>query len=462
MEEHDVVVIGSGSASHVVDRALADGLDVGWIDRGPVGGTCMNLGCVPSKMLISVADRVSEIRESGRLGIDAEISGVDFGAVMSRMREAVERRRRGVLEGIRHSEGLRFYRGTARFTGERTLRVNDHEVHGGKVFVASGARPLIPQIDGLDEIDYLTNETVLEIEALPESVVIVGGGYVGVEYAHFLSAMGAHVTLIQRDRRLVPNEEEDVSWLLAEKLAERMDVRTGITVTGVRPAGTRYTVTGSSEGGDGDVELPTDAVFMAAGRRSNADLLGVEAAGIETTESGYIAVSDRLETSAEGVWAFGDIIGRSMFTHAAVRESIIAWHNATHDDPITVDHATVPHAVFSHPQIASVGITEAEARTQGLDYLVGRREYSDVMKGEGLMIRDGFAKAIVGAKDRRILGFHVIGPYAPILIQEVVNAMVAGHQPGDVAAGLHIHPALTELVVETLTSVASPEHVLEV
>jgi mycothione reductase len=362
-----------------------------------------------------------------------------------------------------------FYNQRARFTGERTMRVGDEEVRGKRVFVASGSRAVVPPIDGLDEVDYLDNESVLSLASPPRSVVIVGGGYVGTEYAHFLAAVGSEVTLLQRGARLLPREEEDVSLVLERRLRERMDVRTDVTVTGVRREGGGYVVSGekqekgaSRSGEQGDppgtgaerLEFRGERVFIAAGRRSNADLLDVEKAGIKLTERGYIAVNDRLETSADKVWSFGDAIGKAMFTHAAGQEAAIAWHNSVHpDDAVEMDFDIVPHAVFTHPQIAAVGLTEKEAMERGIDYLIGRASYTDVTKGEAMREDDGFAKAIVDPVSHRILGFHIIGPYAPILIQEPANAMALGLDARQVVSAMHIHPALPELVQEALNRV---------
>ncbi len=456
MTEYDVLVIGSGSGATIAERALREGLKVAIIDRGPLGGTCMNVGCVPSKMLIFPADRVMEIRESGMLGVDAHIDGIDFADIMERMRRGVRNRRRAFERNLHSADHLTVYESDARFVDERTLEVEGKRVRGQKVFVVSGARPVVPPIDGLDSVDYLTNESVLELEKRPESVVIVGGGYIGVEYAHFLSAMGVEVTLIEMGDRLVPAEERSASELLERRLSERMTVLTNTTVTSIGRDKDGIIARSESEGGEEGTHRATH-LMLAVGRRSNADILDVEKGGIETDERGYIKVNDRLETSAERVWSFGDAIGRAMFTHAANREAVIAWYNATHDEPIEMDYSSVPHAVFSWPQIASVGLTELEARENGLDYLVGELGYSAVTKGEAMRASDGFAKALVERGTRRVVGFHIAGPYAPILIQEVVDVMADRGTVDDITTAIHIHPALPELIVDALESLTEPE-----
>ncbi|MBD3347806.1 MAG: dihydrolipoyl dehydrogenase [Candidatus Eisenbacteria bacterium] len=455
MVEHDVLVIGSGSGGSVAERALAEGLDVGLIDRGPIGGTCMNVGCVPSKLLIFVADRVTDIRASGKLGITAEVTDIDFTSVMSRMREGVARRQDRVREGLSAAEGLTFYEGVGRFVAERTVRVNDEILKGERVFIASGARPLVPPIDGIEDVDFITNETVLGLETCPDSVIMIGGGYIGTEYAHFLAAMGADVKLIQRDPLLVPNEEEEVSRLLEKRLSERMEVHTSTSVSRVRRKGNGYVATATA-GEGGEMEFHGEAVFLAAGRRSNADLIEVEKGGVETTDDGYVSANNRLETSAENVWALGDAIGKAMFTHAASRESVIAWRNSRGESQVEMDYSAVPHAIFTDPQIAAVGMTEKEVRDRERDYVVGRAEYMDVTKGEAMLARDGFAKALVDAGSGRILGFHIIGPHAPILIQEVANAMALGSTAADLMSAMHVFPAMSEIVTRALSDLKRP------
>lgn len=462
VKAYDVVVIGSGSGDTIVNNALYHGLDVAWVDRGPLGGTCMNVGCIPSKILIFPADRVMEIREAEKLGVHAEIREIDFRAIMARMRRMVNESQRQIREGIDVPPNLDYYGVETQFVaGEgverpsRTLAVGEGLISGRHVFVVSGARPWIPPIEGLDEVPYLTNESVLDLEERPESLAIIGGGYIGAEFAHFFSAMGTRVTVLQRNAYLVPDEEPEISELLREKLAERMDVYTGTEVVEVRESGAGVRVVAKSVEDGARQEIVAERVMVAAGRRSNADLLDVENAGIETDAAGYIKVNEFLETNVANIWAFGDATGRHMFKHVANREASIAWHNFAHDHKVAMTYHAVPHAVFSYPQIASVGLTEAEAKER-FDVLVGEATYLDVAKGQAMMERDGFAKAIVEREDGRILGFHVIGPYAPILIQEVVDAMAHEETASWLARGMRIHPALPEVVVNALFNLREP------
>ncbi|MFH1651363.1 MAG: dihydrolipoyl dehydrogenase [Chloroflexota bacterium] len=456
MKHYDMIVIGSGSGMTLVDEGTHHGLKIALVDRGPLGGTCLNVGCIPSKMLIFPADRIMEIREAARLGIKAEIKSIDFSAIMRRMRKIISESQRHMREGLRNAENLDLYEGEGRFVADYTMEVGGKKIKGDKIIIASGSRPFIPPLKGIDKVDYLTNETLLHLRKLPESLIIIGGGYIAVEYGHFFAAMGTKVTMLEMADRLVLAEEPEIAELLRKKLAERMEIVTGVQAGEVRPHrdGASVTVKDRKTGAPG--EFRAERILMAVGRRSNADLLDVEKTGVKTDQRGFIQVNEHLETSKKGIYAIGDANGQQMFTHEANQEAAIVTHNLLYDGKLVVDWSTVPHAVYSHPQIASVGLTEAAARKDH-EVLVGVAHYSDVAKGEAMMETEGFAKVIVDKKSEHILGFHIIGPYAPILIQEVVNAMVSGGHIDEINGGQHIHPALSELVQLTVNSAEEPE-----
>ncbi len=448
MKNYDVIVIGSGSGMAIVDGALAEGLKVALVDRGPYGGTCLNLGCIPSKMLIYPADRIAEIQEAGKLGIDTQIRGIDFASIMGRMRKSRQETQTRIKRGVGQLKGLDFYEGEGHFVAGYTMEVNSERIKGEKVFIASGSRILIPPIRGVDSIDYLTNETVLELKERPRSILIIGGGYVAVEYAHFFAAMGTEVTILEMLDRLAQSEEREISELLERQMAKRMRIYTNTQAQEIRKTGSGCTVVAKDGKTGREAEYFAERVMIAVGRRSNADLLKVENTGVEVDKRGFIKVDDYLETGKKNIFAVGDANGQQMFLHVANREAAVAWHNSISRERMIMDYNAVPHAVYSHPQIASVGLTEESARR---DYRVqvGRAMYSDTAKGEAMMEEEGFAKAIVDENSGRILGFHIIGPYAPILIQEVINAMATGGSLQGIYGGLHIHPALPELIQRT-------------
>jgi dihydrolipoamide dehydrogenase len=392
------------------------------------------------------------MREAKKLGITAEIRDIDFAAIMNRMRGSVKKSHDRIQEVLEKAEDFDFYPGEAHFTANYTLEVGDKTIKGKTIFLVSGARPNIPKIKGIESIEYLTNENALQLTERPESMAIIGGGYIAAEFAHFFEAMGTKVTVIQRNSRLVPEEEPEVSELLKTTLSRRMTVHTNTEVTEVRQTGRVSTIVAKELKTSKQIEIIARNVLIAAGRKSNADVLMVKNTGVKTNDKGYIEVDEFFETTKKGIWAFGDAIGKKMFRHAANHEAELAWHNAVHGKKSRMNYLTVPHAVFSWPEIASVGMTEEQAvRIMGKqDLLVGRALYSDVARGDAMMETEAFAKAIVHRKSGKILGFHIIGPQASVLIQEVVNAMAADGNLWSVAKGIHIHPALSEVVLKPL------------
>jgi dihydrolipoamide dehydrogenase len=281
-------------------------------------------------------------------------------------------------------------------------------------------------------------------------MVIVGGGYIACEFAHFFEAMGTQVTVIQRNARLVPEEEPEISELLRTALARRMQVHTGTEATEVRQNGSLVTVTAKERSNGRQFEFTVRKVLIAAGRRPNADNLMVQNTGVRTNEKGFIVVDEYYETSKKDIWAFGDIIGKKMFRHTANHEAELVFHNAQHGKKSRMNYLTVPHAVFTWPEIASVGLTEAEAvKLMGRgEIMTGKALYTDVARGEAMLEREGFAKAVVHRKTGKVLGYHIIGPQASVLIQEVVNAMANDGNLWSLAKGIHIHPALSEVVLK--------------
>jgi dihydrolipoamide dehydrogenase len=321
--------------------------------------------------------------------------------------------------------------------------------------LASGARPFIPPIQGIQECEYLTNDTVFDLMKQPKHLVIVGGGYIAAEFGHFFAAVGTKVTILQRGPRLVRNEEPEISALLFQEMKKRMTIHVNTEVNEVQKNNGGYTLVGRDVRTGERQEVTGETILLAAGRKSNADVLKAEKTGVKTDARGYIVVNNYLETSQSKIWAWGDAIGKQMFRHVANEESEIVWHNANHKQKVKMDYRVIPHAVFSYPQIASVGLTEMEAK-QHYDILVGVARYSDVAKGEAMMEEHGFAKAIVEHNSGKILGFHIIGPYAPMLIQEVIDVMSLGGTVSHLAHGMHIHPALPEVVLRAFGNLQHP------
>jgi len=452
MKKYDVIVIGSGAGAIISNEAVSQGFKVALIDRGPLlGGTCLNWGCIPSKMLIYAADKVVEIEEAEKLGIKATIDSVDFAFIMNRMRESRQASQVHIREAIKQATNLDFYEGVGFFVGDHLLKVNGKELEADRIYIASGSRPLVPPIKGLANIDYLTNESVLELTEQPESLIIVGGGYVAVEFGHFFAAMGTKVTILEMADRLLLTEEIEISNLLKSKLSKRFDVYTGSLAEEVRGGDNQVTVIAKDIKTGKQREFSAQKIMIAVGRVSNADILKVVNTGIKVDKKDFILVNKYLETNRRGIYAVGDANGKQMFRHMANKEAEIVVQNTFYNDKIEVDYSVVPHAVYSYPQIASVGLTELQA-SENHKILVGKVNYLATAKGEAMMEEDGFAKIIVEKDSYRILGFHIIGPNAPELIQEVVNAMTSGGGIKELSQGIHIHPALSELVQYALSN----------
>jgi mycothione reductase len=446
MEKFDVLIIGSGSGASIADAAISQGLKVALVEKGDLGGTCLNRGCIPSKMVIYPADIIQTIKHAERLGIKAVIEEIDFSGIMDRMRRSVGEDRRHIEAGVAKIKGLKFFKGSAEFTGEYRIRVGAEEMEAKNIFLVVGARPEIPDIIGLDKVSYLTSENVWELHEKPTSMVIAGGGFIAAEMAHFFSSMGTDVTVISRSPRLLRHAEPEISETLTQSMRTRMTVITSAEMTNVREAKGLKEVTYQDEKGVSQT-VKAEQLLIATGLRGNGDTLHAELTGVKVDPKGYIKVNDAFETGKPRIWAFGDCIGKAMFKHVANQAAEVVWHAFSHGHVHNFDFSKVPYAVFSWPEVASVGLTEEEALKQGKKILVGEAAYADTAYGASMGEEDGFCKLIVEQENNKILGCHILGPYAPILIQEVVNCMSCGD--GGVFPlmdSMHIHPALPEVV----------------
>jgi len=447
MEKFDVLVIGSGSGMIVASTAVENGFKTAVVDSGPMGGTCLNKGCVPSKMLIYPSDVVAVFNEAQALGVHGKVDSVDFKNIMDRMHKLVNGDSSSQAQGVRGTSNLKWFNQQGEFISDYTMQVGEETVRAEMVFMVSGARPGVPKFKGIETVDYLTSDTVLYLETPPKSIIIIGGGYVGAEYGHFFSGIGTKTTLIQRNQRLVPDEEPEISDLLKRELERRMEIYTNFEVLEVKQAGASKTVVARNRAEGSLREFSAEALMIATGRVPNSDLLKPEKTGVKLDERGYVKVNEYLETSKKHIWAFGDAIGREMFKHVANYEAGIAWHNAVHEHKVEMDYSAAPHAVFTHPQVASVGLKETEARRQGYGLLIGVAHYRDTAMGGAMGEPEGFVKVLVEKETGKILGAHIIGPEASSLIQEIVNAMTADDKSyAPIVRSMHIHPALSEVV----------------
>jgi mycothione reductase len=446
-EHFDVLVIGTGSGMLVASVAVDSGLRVAVVDNGPMGGTCINRGCVPSKILLYPADVASMILGAGKIGVNASVNSINFQNIMTRMHTLVSEDTGSQAHAVEATSEMKWFKETGEFTADYTMRVGGQTISAEKIFIASGTRVKIPKIKGLDAVDYLTSDSVLELQAAPKSLIILGGGYIGVEYGHFFSGIGTITTLIQRPATLLKNEEPEVSDLLKLELQKRIDIYTSHEAVEVKAEGNQKIVVAKNLADGNTKEFTAEELMVATGRTPNSDILKPELTGVKLDERGYIKVNEFLETGKKNIWAFGDAIGKHMFKHVANYEAGLVWHNSVHDHKAPADYSSAPHAVFSEPQVASVGLKEAEAKQLGHKTLIGTALYKDTAMGVAMGEPDGFVKVIVEEKTGKILGAHIIGPEASILIQEIVNAMnTADRSYAPIVRSMHIHPAMPEVV----------------
>jgi mycothione reductase len=447
MEKFDVLVIGSGSGMIVASTAVEQGFKTAVVDSGPMGGTCLNRGCIPSKMLIYPADIVTILKEAEKLGLNATVNSIDFKNIMERTHTLVNGDSGTQARAVEATPDLTWFKDAGEFISDYTMQVGESTITAEMIFIASGARPGIPKIKGIENVDYLTSDTVLELETPPKSIMIIGGGYIGVEYGHFFSAIGTKTTIIQRPSRILPDEEPEISDLLKSEMEKRMEIHTGLEAMEAKQEGEFVALLGRNREDGSLKEFSAEMLMVAAGRVPNSDLLKPEKTGVKLDERGYVKVNDYLETSKKNIWAFGDAIGKEMFKHVANYEAGIVWHNAVHDHKVAMDYSATPHAVFTHPQIASVGLKEAEAKQQGHKILVGKSLYRDTAMGGAMGDPEGFVKVIVERETGKLLGGHIIGPEASILIQEIINAMNTENKSyAPIIRAMHIHPAMPEVV----------------
>lgn len=455
MRTHDLIVIGAGTGNALVDDRFAH-LDIAIVAEGPFGGTCLNAGCIPSKMLAATADVADTVREAHRHDVDAELRRVRWTDARERVFGRLDADAKEGEEGRRASDNITVYRGRGRFTGERTLSVDTEsgpqELRADRIVVAVGGRPVVPPVVADSGLPYETSETVMRLDAPPERLVVLGGGYIAAELAHVFHSAGSRVTVVEQRDRLLAQQDESVSEAFTGIVRDRWDLRLGRELTEVsgEPGDLRLTL-------DDGTELRADTLLVAVGRRPNGDRLDLDTAGIDA-EDGRITVDEHLRTSAEGVWALGDVSTPAPLKHIANREAEVVAHNLLHPgDQRTMSYDAVPAAVFTRPQIAQVGLTEQEAREQGLDYIAATHRYEDVAYGWALEETQGFCKVLVDRNTGRLLGAHLLGPQAATLVQPLVVAQTFGITARDLAEKpLWIHPALTEVVENALRELDSP------
>ena len=460
MPHHNLLIIGTGSGNSLITPEL-EGLDIAIVEEGRFGGTCLNVGCIPTKMYVLPADRIVEARESDRLGVTFPKPTVNWPAIRDRIFGRIDPIASGGEAYRRSQDFVTVYAATARFVGDRTIALSTGEqVSADRIVVAAGSRANGLPVDGLREPDpsrgLHTSDTIMRLDTLPKRMAIVGGGFVGCEFAHVFSALGVEVTQIQRSATVLSKEEAEVAKRYTALAGERYDLRvsTGVNAAHRTEAGTwQLEVTGPQ----GRATIDADVVLLATGRVPNGDRLDVTAGGIALDEEGHVVVDAQQRTSVEGVWALGDVSSHWQLKHVANHEARVVAHNLAvafgrlDAAPQESDHRFVPHAVFGHPQVAAFGPTAAELEASGTAYVTKTQRYGDIAYGWALEDVGGFLTVHASPVTRRVLAAHCIGPQASTVIQPLIQAASFGQDVHEVARGQYwIHPALSEVVENAL------------
>jgi mycothione reductase len=445
---YDLVIVGAGSGNMLPAGEFAD-WRIAVVEADRFGGTCLNRGCIPSKMLVHTADVAQAVRHAGRFGIGARWRGADWPAIRGRVFGRIDPLHEQAV-AHRRASGIDVFLGPARFTGPKVLSVGDDELHADRFVLAAGSRPVVPPLAGLAGVPYLTSDTVMRLGALPKSMLVLGGGYIAAEMSHIFGSLGTRVTIIARGEQLLARHDLDVRARFTQAYAERFDVRLGATAQ--RVSATRKGIRLDLATPSGPQQAEGQVLLVATGRTPNSDRLNVAAAGIEVDAHGHVRTDDTYATNVPGIWALGDLANHYQLKHMANAEARIVRYNLLHPaQPRRAAFTVVPSAVFADPQVASAGATEQDLQAQGRDYIAATKLYSDTAYGWALEDTGGFAKILADPATRLLLGAHLLGPQASTLIQPLLQAMCLGNTVDQVASGvLYIHPALTEVIEQTL------------
>lgn len=442
--KYDIIVIGTGQAGpSLAVRMAKAGKKTAIIERKLFGGTCVNVGCIPTKTLIATARIAFMARQSQNYGviIDGKIH-VDMKAVKARKDRVVQESNEGVTKWLTETPGLTVIKGHARFSSAKIIRVNDEELEADQIFINVGGRALVPTIPGLDRIEYLTNSTMMDIDFLPEHLIIVGGSYVGLEFAQMYRRFGSKVTVIEMSPRIISREDENVSQAVQSllqdegvefKLNAKNLIVTAKTNLSFEIDGRRQEVKGSH-------------LLLAVGRIPNTDDLGLKEAGVKTNDRGYIEVDDKLSTNVRGIWALGDANGKGAFTHTAYNDFEIVAGNLLDQDNRKVSERISAYALYTDPPLARIGLSVKEARELGRKVLIGEMKMSRVGRARERGETIGFMNVLIDAESKKILGATLFGIEADEVIHCILDVMYSGQDYTVIQRAVHIHPTVSELI----------------
>lgn len=451
MNHYDAIVIGTGQAGPALAVRLTDkGYRVAIIERHLFYGTCVNTGCIPTKTMIASARAAHLARRAADYGV--EINGrvaVDMKQVKNRKDAVVGTTNDQIPEWMTTISNLTVFKGHARFEDSHTVRVGDERLSAEKIFINVGARAYIPALPGLDEVAYMTNSDMMQLDYLPKHLMIIGGSYVGLEFAQMFRRFGSRVTVIEKGPRLIAKEDDDVSDAVREILEEEgVDVRMNADCIGLRKDAEGIAV--RLDCTNGASEVTGSHLLLAVGRRPNTDDLGCDRAGLDVDDRGHIVVDDQLRTSVDGIWALGDCNGKGAFTHTAYNDSEIVAANLIDDDPRKVSDRILTYALYTDPPLGRVGMTEKQVRQSGRKALMGIRPMTRVNRARANGDTRGFIKVIVDAETEKILGAAILGISGDEAVHQITDIMYAGASYRVIQRAVHIHPTVSELIPTVL------------
>ncbi len=446
-ERFDAIVIGTGQAGpSLAQRMTGEGMKVAIIERKLFGGTCVNVGCIPTKSLVASARAAHMARRGAEFGfrVGGDIE-VDMAAVKARKDAIVKQSNDGVTNWLRNMENLTVIEGHGRLESANTVSVNGKTLEADRIVLNVGGRAVVPDMPGIGEVDYLINTNIMDVDFLPEHLVIIGGSYIGLEFAQMYRRFGSRVTVVEMGSRLIGREDEDISEAVADILAgEGIDVRLNSDCIGLARRDGRVAVTASCE--PGPEEIVGSHVLLAVGRKPNTDDLGLEAAGVEADGRGYIVVDDELRTNVPGIWAIGDVNGRGAFTHTSYNDYEILAANMFDDDPRRVSDRITTYGLFIDPPLGRIGMTEAQVRQSGRKALVGRMMMARVGRARERGETQGLMKVLIDAETERILGAAILGIGGDEVVHSLLDAMYADAPYTVIQRATHIHPTVSELI----------------
>jgi mycothione reductase len=483
IQKFDLIVIGGGTGLDIANAAAARGFRVAIVEKDRLGGTCLNRGCIPSKLLIHSADIVQMIKNAKTFGIRVNDISIDFQKIVNRVNKITDDESNTIEEELSKSDNPVLYTQQCHFidikklafrrTGDKdeeeeisdtSHSFNDDTIMADKIVIATGTVPNIPDIQGLEHSGFMTSDEALRLKKQPKAITFIGGGYIACELAHFFGNLGTKVNIVQRNNLLIPNEDKDISEKFTDIFRGQYQVYLGYNTEYISKVQINnndektFRILAKNKTNGKTIEIDSDQLVVSTGREANSSILNLEKTGVQVDKDGFIIVDKYLETATAGIFALGDVIGKYQFKHSATLEAQYAYHNIFAEksqEKNPVDYTAMPHAIFSSPQVAGVGYTEQQLKEQkNTKYLKSIYHYIDTGMGLAIDDKEGFVKFLIDKENRKILGCHILGTNASILIHEVLVSMRSGDGTIDsISNTIHIHPALSEVIARAASNV---------